>query len=102
MTRRSRDSAYAPAWVHAVAAVVVLICLAPVLWLVVASVTPPADLLARPLHWIPRRLDLSRYRDVLTGSADDPAGAFRQAMVNSLLVAAGTVAVSMVVGILGG
>lgn len=101
MSRTSRRDAYAPWWVHAVALLVVVVALAPVLWLVIASVTPSPDLLARPLRWVPAHLDLSRYADVLTGSADSPAGAFRQAMVNSLVVAAGTVVLSVTVGTFG-
>ena len=99
--RRSGDD-YASIWIHLIALGVIAVALLPVIWMVIASITPQADLLARPLHWIPRHPDFSRYGDVLTGAADSPAGAFRRAMLNSLIVAAGTVSVSLVVGILGG
>jgi multiple sugar transport system permease protein len=100
--RRRNADEYASIWIHLIAVAVIAVALLPVAWMVIASVTPPADLLARPLRWIPRDLDFSRYREVFTGSADSAAGAFRRAMLNSLLVAAGTVTVSLTVGILGG
>jgi multiple sugar transport system permease protein len=99
--RRNADD-YASVWIHLIALGVIAVALLPIVWMIIASISPPADLLSRPLRWIPRHPDFSRYNDVFTGAADSPAGAFRRAMLNSLLVAAGTVALSLVVGILGG
>jgi multiple sugar transport system permease protein len=99
--RRSADD-YASVWIHLIAVGVVVVALLPIAWMLIASITPSPELLRQPLRWIPKDPDLSRYRDVFTSAADSPAGAFRRAMLNSLLVAAGTVTVSLLVGIPGG
>lgn len=101
--KRGRSSeSYASVWIHLIAVVVIIVALLPIAWMVIASITPSKDLLAHPLKWIPTNPDFSRYHEVFTSAADSPAGGFRRAMLNSLLVAAGTVTVSLVVGILGG
>jgi multiple sugar transport system permease protein len=87
---------------HVAAIAVMVVILAPFAWLLYSSVVGPTDLLSRPLHWWPRHWTLSRYREVFAGQGDSAAAQFRSAMLNSLLVAAGTVAVSLTVGVLGG
>jgi multiple sugar transport system permease protein len=87
--------------VHIAAALVSVIILAPFVWMLVASISPPADLIARPYHWLPSSLDFSRYTKIFSGSGTDVAGAFRQSVLNSTIVATGTVVLSMTVGIFG-
>lgn len=85
---------------HVAAAVVALCALAPFSYMVLASVTPQRALITTPLRWIPTTLDFSRYVTIFQGASS--AGAtFRAAMLNSTIVAVGTVMISMVVGILG-
>lgn len=85
---------------HVAAAVVALCALAPFSYMVLASVTPQRALITTPLRWIPATLDFSRYVTIFQGASS--AGAtFRAAMLNSTIVAVGTVMISMVVGILG-
>lgn len=85
---------------HLAAAVVAIVILLPFLYMVVASVSPQADLISRPPRWVPHRIDLSRYRDILF--TEGGAGAtFRAAMVNSTIVGVATVAISMLVAIFG-
>lgn len=87
--------------IHVAAALVSVIILAPFVWMLVASISPPADLIARPYHWWPSSLDFSRYTKIFSGSGTDVAGAFRQSVLNSTIVATGTVILSMTVGIFG-
>jgi multiple sugar transport system permease protein len=88
-------------FIHLAALVAAVAILAPFLWLVYSSLVGSGDLLARPLRWWPSQVTFGRYREIF--SADRGAAAlFRDAMLNSFLVATGTVAVSLVVGILGG
>jgi multiple sugar transport system permease protein len=68
---------------------------------VLASVTPQRSLITTPLRWIPSTLDFSRYVTIFQGGAGSAGATFRAAMLNSTVVAVGTVAVSMVVGVLG-
>ncbi|WP_027342729.1 carbohydrate ABC transporter permease [Hamadaea tsunoensis] len=87
---------------HIGALVASILILAPFAWLVITSIAGQTDLLARPLRWWPEHVTLSRYREIFSGAAGGVAAQFRSAMVNSLVVAAGTVLISVSVGIFGG
>jgi len=87
--------------IHAAAVVVSIIILLPFGWMVVASVTPQRILISTPLQWIPDTLDWSRYELIFRGGGESVGATFRAALANTTIVAVGTVAVSMVVGILG-
>ncbi|MGO4382699.1 carbohydrate ABC transporter permease [Specibacter sp. RAF43] len=86
---------------HLAAGVVALCALAPFAYMVLASLTPQRALITTPLRWIPEHLDFSRYALIFQGDANSAGATFRAAMLNSTIVAVGTVTVSMVVGILG-
>jgi len=60
----------------------------PVAWMVISSVSPREELLATPPHWIPERIDLQHYTDILfpASDADDVALTFRAALLNSIQV----------------
>jgi multiple sugar transport system permease protein len=78
-----------------------VVILAPFGWLVISSVASPVDLLARPLRWIPEHASFARYVSIFEGGVNDAADTFRAALVNSAIVAASSVAISMVVGVFG-
>jgi multiple sugar transport system permease protein len=79
-----------------------VVILAPFAWLLFSSLVGQTDLVARPMRWVPEHVSLDRYRQIFAGDAASAAAEFRQAMVNSFVVASGTVLVSLAVGILGG
>ena len=86
-----------------VAAVVTsVVILAPFAWLLYSSLVGQTDVIARPLHWIPEHVTLDRYREIFAGHGTSAGAEFRRAMANSFLVAAGTVLLSLTVGVLGG
>lgn len=89
------------AGVYAAVVLVSLVILAPFAWLLISSVASEADLLTRPLRWIPAHATLSRFRDVFTARGLNQAAVFRTAMGNSAIVGIGTVALSLVVGVFG-
>ena len=97
MKRSKRNSVL----IHVAAIIVSIVTLAPFLWMLVASITPQRVLISTPLQWIPDEFDLSRYTQILTGGSEGVGATFRAAMYNSLVVAVGTVTISMIVGILG-
>ncbi len=97
MKRATRNSIL----LHLAAVLVSLTILLPFGWTVMASITPQRVLITTPLQWIPDTLDFSRYVQIFQGGADSVGATFRAAMGNSVIVAVGTVAISMVVGILG-
>ncbi len=90
--------------IHAAAGAMALVVLAPFAWLVVSSISPPSELLAAHPHWVPDAPTLDRYRQIISAApgGDTVAANFRQAMVNSLVVATFTTLISLVVGTLGG
>jgi len=88
-------------FIHVAALFVAVVFLAPFAWLLISSVSTPADLLARPLHWWPEDPSVERYARFFTASGDDVSAVYRQSLVNSTVVALSTVALSMFVGVLG-
>lgn len=89
------------AFVYASATLVALVILAPFAWLLISSVADPADLLARPLRWIPQHVSLARYRSIFVGGLSETADTFRASLVNSAIVAGSSVLISLAVGIFG-
>ncbi|HEY2947265.1 MAG TPA: carbohydrate ABC transporter permease [Micromonosporaceae bacterium] len=89
-------------FVNVAALVTSVVILAPFGWLLYSSLVGQTDLVSRPLRWVPEHVTLSRYREIFAGHGISAATEFRQAMVNSFLVASGTVLVSLTVGVLGG
>jgi multiple sugar transport system permease protein len=88
-------------FIHVAALLTSLVILAPFGWLLYTSLVAQTDV-SRPIRWIPEHVTLSRYREIFAGQGSSAGAAFRTAMVNSFLVAGGTVLVSLTVGVLGG
>jgi multiple sugar transport system permease protein len=95
------DSRRYRVFIHVAALLVSLIFLAPFAWLAIASVSSQADLLSLPLRWFPKHISFDRYHQILTASGDNIFANFRQSLLNSLIVATSTVAISTVVGVFG-
>ncbi|WP_312948167.1 carbohydrate ABC transporter permease [Agrobacterium sp.] len=64
------------------------VILAPVLWLFIMSISPAADLAAKPLRWWPQSPDFSRYGVLLSTLENSAGAAFTSSLVNSIEVAA--------------
>jgi multiple sugar transport system permease protein len=71
-----------------------IVVVTPLLWLVIMSVSSTRDLTSLPLHWIPQRLDFSRYHRLLSLATNSDGQIFLFALRNTLEVAAGAVVVS--------
>jgi multiple sugar transport system permease protein len=89
-------------FIHAAAALTSLVILAPFLWLLYSSVVGQTDLVSRPMRWLPEQFTLERYKEIVAGGGTGAGAAFRSAMINSFLVASGTVLISLTIGVLGG
>ncbi|MFE9690188.1 carbohydrate ABC transporter permease [Micromonospora sp. NPDC005806] len=89
-------------FIHVAALATSVVILAPFAWLLYSSFVDQTDLVSRPMRWLPEQVTLDRYREIFAGGGASAGAAFRSAMVNSLLVAAGTVVISLAVGVLGG
>lgn len=90
--------------IHVAAVAMAIVVLAPFAWLFISSVSPPRELLSSHPHWWPDDPTLERYTAIFSSAPGgaDVAANFRQAMVNSFIVATVTTAVSLLVGALGG
>jgi multiple sugar transport system permease protein len=88
-------------FLHVAAILVSLIFLAPFAWLLIASVSSQAALLKVPLQWIPSHVSLERYHQIFSSPRGTIFGNFRASLLNSLIVATATVAISITVGVFG-
>lgn len=94
-----RQSPLFSAFIHASALVLAIIILAPVAWLVIMSISPAADLSAKPLAWWPSDINLSRYRTLLSAVENSAGEAFTASLLNSLTVAGMTTLAAVVVAV---
>lgn len=94
-----RRSALQTAIVYLAAVLLTLVILAPFAWLFVMSISSAADLNSLPLHWLPARLDFSRYALLLTVAQNSAGEAFLSSLRNSLEVAGMAVVGALIVGI---
>jgi multiple sugar transport system permease protein len=72
--------------VHIFALLLAAVILAPIVWLFVMSISPAADLAAKPLRWWPAVVDFSRYRQLLSVAENSAGAAFVAALRNSIVV----------------
>lgn len=75
------------AFIYACALLLAAVILAPILWLFVMSISPAADLAAKPLRWWPQSPDFSRYAVLLSTAENSAGAAFTSALRNSIEVA---------------
>ncbi len=73
-------------FIHMAALLLAAVILAPLVWLFVMSISPAADLSAKPLRWWPQTVDFSRYALLLSTVANSTGAAFTASLRNSLLV----------------
>ncbi len=83
---------------YAASFVLAFFTLAPILWLVIMSVSSPKDLTTVPLAWIPSQLDFSRYVQLFDW--DNGSGQrFLMALRNSILTSGGATLVALFLAI---
>jgi multiple sugar transport system permease protein len=95
--RRSRTTSL---MIYGAALLAVVLASAPVLFMIYASLVPAVQLLQQPLSWIPRSISFVRYGAIFT-DASGQSTSFLYALLNSLVVAACAVLISMAVGVFG-
>ncbi|SON56783.1 Trehalose transport system permease protein SugB [Hartmannibacter diazotrophicus] len=74
-------------FIHGAALLLAVIILLPLLWLFIMSISPAADLAAKPLRWWPETIDFSRYHTLLTTLENSAGEAFMASLRNSIQVA---------------
>jgi multiple sugar transport system permease protein len=76
-----------------------IVILAPLLWILIMSISSTRDLTTLPLRWIPSELDFSRYERLLTLAHNSDGEVFLFALRNTCLVAFGTTVLAFVLAI---
>jgi multiple sugar transport system permease protein len=92
--------------IGALVALSLIYLLGPLSWMVVSSLSPDRDLMARPIHWIPMRPTLVHYRTLVHLPGADRATlernpqirSFFRSFVNSSIIASGTVILCLGLG----
>lgn len=74
---------------------IVFYTLFPFYWAFISSLTPTNDLFVTPIRYWPRTITLDNYKTVFEN------GSFMRALLNSAIVSAGVVILSLVFGVLG-
>ncbi|MET1028735.1 MAG: carbohydrate ABC transporter permease [Dongiaceae bacterium] len=82
-----RQNPWFGAFVHLCAILLALFVLAPLIWMLIMSVSSTNDLTTIPLRWFPADFDFHRYIELLTVSPNSIGEAFLASLRNSLLVA---------------
>ena len=86
-------------FIHAMALLVALVILAPLVWLFVMSISSNADLSSKPLHWWPDTFDFSRYSTLLSRADNSTGAAFTASLWNSIRVAGMATFAALAVGV---
>lgn len=74
-------------FIYISALLLTVVILAPVLWLFIMSISPAADLSAKPLRWWPQEVDFSRYAMLLSTIENSAGAAFVASLYNSIRIA---------------
>ncbi len=82
-----RQSPLFSVFIHLCALLLAAVILAPILWLFIMSISPAADLAAKPLRWWPQTVDFSRYGVLLSTIENSAGAAFTSSLRNSIEVA---------------
>lgn len=72
--------------------------LAPLVWLVLMSVSSPNDLVQVPLNWWPSHVDFSRYQ-ALTDLDQEHGRRFLAALRNSVIAAGGATVIALIIAV---
>ena len=94
-----RRSLTASVLVHLAALLLLVVILAPVVWLFVMSISSTPDLIAKPLHWWPDTVDLSRYGVLLSSVVNSAGEAFVASLFNSIKVAGMATVAALIVAV---
>jgi multiple sugar transport system permease protein len=100
MTRRSRM--IRAIWIYSAVVLLMVVTLAPLLWLFIMSVSSTRDLTSIPIHWLPDQWDFSRYVRLVTNVVTGQRAVseeFLAALRNSVMASAGATAIAMVTAI---
>jgi multiple sugar transport system permease protein len=94
-----RKNPVAQVFIHILAILLAVVILTPLVWLFVMSISPAADLSAKPLRWWPDTVDFSRYQILFTTVENSMGEAFMASLRNSLTVAGTAMVIAVLLAI---
>lgn len=89
---------------YAAVLLVMIWTLAPLLWMVISSLIPGIEMLSGTGKILPQNLTFERYATIFgwSGTSNAQAAVFRRALLNSVIVACASTAISVILGSLAG
>jgi multiple sugar transport system permease protein len=93
-----RRSIFQSILIYTSAILVVIVTIFPLFWLFISSISTLSELQSKPVHWIPQKPTFSRYEEILTATGTSVAAVFREAMLNSSIIAASVTVVCVGIG----
>jgi multiple sugar transport system permease protein len=84
---------------YAAMVLLAIVIMAPLLWILIMSISSTRDLTTLPLRWIPSEFDFSRYGKLLTLAHNSQGEVFLYALRNTCWVALGTTILAFVLAI---
>ena len=84
-------------FIYVAVLLLVIYILAPFLWLIIMSVSSTPDLTTKPLRWIPLKINLKNYSELLTLGLNSRGEAFLYGLRNSLVTAVTATLISLLV-----
>ncbi len=94
-----RKNPVAQGFIYIFAILLAVIILAPLVWLFIMSISPAADLSAKPLRWWPETIDFARYQTLFTTAENSMGEAFMASLRNSLTVAGTAMIIAVLLAI---
>jgi multiple sugar transport system permease protein len=84
-------------------ALLVFALVAPFVWMIISSISPPTELASKPIHWWPDNPTLDRYRALFLGAREGEivpiaVSKFINALKSSLIIATATTLVCIIAG----
>jgi multiple sugar transport system permease protein len=84
---------------YAAMVLLAIVIMAPLLWILIMSISSTRDLTTLPLRWIPSEFDFSRYGKLLTLAHNSQGEVFLYALRNTCWVALGTTILAFILAI---
>jgi len=88
---------------YALVFMLIFAILAPFVWMIISSISPPTELASTPIHWIPQNPSLDRYRALFFGPRPGEivpiaVSKFIKALSSSLIISTATTIVCVMAG----
>ncbi len=88
-------------WLFTLFLVIVIITL-PAAWIVLSSLRPNVEILAKPAVWIPQQITLDHFKDIFSSNKGEGGAPVWNYFRNSLIISLTSTAIAILIGMSGG